>query len=167
MKLYIYCIAAILLLSMGNMPPSWGAEKKKPVLSDNVMEQFIEDFPSLLRDLRTYSPEKALAFEAIIQEGALIQNIDAVRMELDRAQNDEGIKKIISKHGWDKNFTDVYITVMTAHSFIITENFFRAAADSGQNSLISKWMDAVHPDDIAIVRKNLSRLNDMIFSIDE
>jgi hypothetical protein len=167
MKLFIYGIAAILLLSLGDMSPSWGSEKKGPLLNDNILERFIEDFPSLLRDLRGYSTEQALPFEAIIQEGALIQDIDAVRMELERAQKDKGVRDIISRHGWDRNFTDVYITVLTAHSFIIAEGFLKGASDSPHNAVISKWMDSIHPDDAAAVRKNIPGLNEMIFSIME
>jgi len=167
MKLYIYGIAAILLLSMAFMPPSWGSDKKGPVLINNVLERFIEDFPSLLRDLRGYSPEQAQAFEAIIQEGALMPNIDAVRMDIEKAQKDKGVKDIISRHGWDKNFTDVYITVLTAHSLIVAEGFLKGTSDSAHSSVISKWADAVHPDDTALVRKNIPGLNEMIFSLME
>ena len=166
-KLFIYGISIILLLSMGDLSSSWGSEKKAPVLIDNVLERFIEDFPSLLRDLRSYNPEQALAFEAIIQEGALMPDIDAVRMDLEKAQKDKGVKDIISRHGWDKNFTDVYITVLTAHSLIVAEGFLKGASDSADNPIVLKWKDTIHPDDAAIVRKSIPGLNEMIFSLME
>ena len=166
MKQHAFAITSALMIVVSFVSiGSNAAEKPQPVLSKKTMTRFIDDFPSLHSDLKELSSTSVQAFEALIQEGAALQNIDAVREDLDAAQKDPGVKKLVAEHGWGKSITPVYIAIFTAHSIIVAEELIQASADPGVTAYIARWKPTVHPDDLAIVRENRTRLEEMLLGI--
>jgi len=166
MKKYFYILFSIISMTLCLSSYSVSAaEMQKSVISRMTMERFIDDFPSLHRDLTALGAVHVQAFEAFIQEGSAVPDIDAIKSDLITAQKEGNVKNILKKHKWENNFTAVYIAIFTAYKLIIAEELMTGSSDPGLAAYIAKWRPTIHPDDLAIVRENRSKLESMFLSI--
>ena len=167
MKFYNYSIVTMLMLIFCMELSGTVSEKREAVLNDRILACFLDDFPVLHRELTEYSPLLVQAFEAILQEGSAMQNIETVRSDLEGAMKNQGVRGIIEKHGCGGIFTAVYITIFTAYSVLIAEDLLQASSNPSLNVYIGKLKETITPEDLIIVRKNRLKLEKMILSISE
>ena len=166
MKKYFYILFSIISMTLCLSSYSVSAaEMQKSVISRMTMERFIDDFPSLHRDLTALGAVHVQAFEAFIQEGSAVPDIDLIRSDLMAAQKEAKVKNVLKKHKWDNNFTAVYVAIFTAYKLIVAEELISVSSDPSLAAYITKWRSTIHADDLAIVRENRSKLESMFLSI--
>jgi len=162
MKRSCTALAAFSLILALGAQAAWAAPAR--LLSKATLDRFLRDFPAMMAELEALGDEVSETFEEIGGDDEMADPSAAFSMEtlkagMAAAMADARVKAILVKYGWNDQFVTVYTAILSGYTYIMFEEVYKAYPMAEYKQYLDQMLASVHPDDIALVRANLERIN--------
>jgi len=154
----LVALAALVLAAPAAFAQGKPAAPKK-VLSQAFVDKLVSELPAVASELEALGENLEQEFGAASGSGPA--NAGQVAAAL--AANSK-VKAVLARHGLSDNFWELYVAAMMGYTALAMEEAAAEAEKSQPGSaamfkdMVDQTKAAVHPDDLALVRKNKDRL---------
>ncbi|PKL08690.1 MAG: hypothetical protein CVV51_07690 [Spirochaetae bacterium HGW-Spirochaetae-7] len=128
------------------------------VLSKATIDRFMKDFPAITAEFEALGDGVAETLGRSDDGETAAFSMATLKSSIESVFADARVKTILAKYGWNSQFIEVYVTVMSAYMYVVFEDFYAAYPMPETKRYMDEVRLALHPDDLAIVKANRAGL---------
>ncbi|GAB1484629.1 hypothetical protein MASR2M78_34470 [Treponema sp.] len=139
----------------------------KKILDQKSLDKFLLDFPKMDQDAST--AEVDIGGDFGDEEPDFGTESFAVQMKktFDSLKQNPEARKVIAKYGWDNRYWDILFAISLSYTYISLEEGFAGTEMPPQlKPMFDEVKNSVHKDDVALVKKNQSKI-ELMFGDDD
>jgi len=122
------------------------------VLSKASLDKFVKDFPAITLEFESLGDDVAETLGKSGDEESAAFSAATLRSSIEAVFADARVKAILAKYGWNAQFIDVYVTIMSAYMYIVFDDLYAAYPMPETKQYMDEVKLVLHPDDLAMVK---------------
>ncbi len=156
MKRTITIAGMCLAIAAISIQPALAAPTR--VLTKGTLDKFVNDFPAITLEFEALGDDVAETLGKSGDDESAAFSMATLKSSIESVFADARVKAILAKYGWNSQFIDVYVTIMSAYMYVVFEDFYAAYPMPETKQYMDEVRLAMHPDDLALVKANRAGL---------
>ena len=161
MKKLLSLVLASMLVLVAVIPVSAAPAR---VLTRNVLEKFLRDFPVVQAEMDALEDELAEEFSDFEMEDDFgmedggFPTLESIQAGIMAVMMHPKVNAILTKYGWTEAFLQTYVSVMVGYSHLAFEEIYQAYPMPELKEVMDQLRSGVHPDDLALLKEYRTRI---------